>query len=193
MVVTKGRSAEEVFEAVQAGAKILGENRVQEIVEKYTPKLMELIVSAGAGIHFIGKLQSNKVKALLPYVHTIHSVDSLKLAEKINKEAKAVERVIPIYIEINATREPQKSGFQPEVLQLAMVSIRELKSVTVMGLMCMGKKDDPEETRRAFNLCRALANQCHLKNCSMGMSEDYPIALNEGSTMVRIGSKVFEK
>ncbi len=193
MVVTKGRSAEEVFEAVQAGAKILGENRVQEIVEKYTPKLMELIVSSGAEIHFIGKLQSNKVKALLPYVHTIHSVDSLKLAEKINKEAKAVERVIPIYIEINATREPQKSGFQPEELQLAMVSIRELKSVTVMGIMCMGKKDAPEDTRKSFQLCRTLANEFKLEGCSMGMSEDYPIALSEGSTMVRIGSKVFEK
>ena len=191
MVVTKGRSAEEVFNAVQAGAEYLGENRVQEVVAKYNPELMEMISSAGTEIHFIGKLQTNKVKALLPYIHAIHSIDSLKLAQKINIEAKALERTISIYLEINATGETQKSGFSPEDLRTNIEDIRKLKSIRVIGLMCMGKKDDPEETRKAFHLCHQLANEHGLEGCSMGMSEDFPIALAEGSTMVRIGRKIF--
>lgn len=193
MVVTKGRTVEEVFKVVQAGAEYLGENRVQEIVEKYNPGLLEAIALAGAEIHFIGQLQSNKVKALLPYVHTIHSVDSLKLAQKIDREAKALGRVVPIYLEINATGEAQKSGFSPESLHSALEGILPLKWLTVCGLMCMGKKDELEATRKAFRLCRELADEHGLAGCSMGMSADYPIALSEGATMVRIGRKIFEE
>lgn len=193
MIVTKGRSAAEVFEAVQTGAKYLGENRVQEILEKYSPKLMEAVAASSAEIHFIGKLQTNKVKALLPYVHTIHSVDSLKLAQKINNEAAVLGRVVPIYLEINATHEPQKSGFAPSSLEAAIVAIRPLPSLSVVGLMCMGKRGDTEDTRKAFKLCRMLANKYGLVGCSMGMSDDYLIALSEGSTMVRLGRRAFEK
>lgn len=192
MVVTKGRSADEVYGVVQAGAKYLGENRVQEVLAKYSPDLMEAISLAGAENHFIGKLQTNKVKALLPYVHAIHSVDSLKLAQKIHREAESLGRIIPIYLQINATREPQKSGFSPEDLRANIEDICKLESVFVSGLMCMGKEGDPEETRMAFRLCRELANEYDLEACSMGMSADYPIALTEGSTMVRIGRKIFE-
>lgn len=192
MVVTKGRSANEVFKAVQAGAEYLGENRVQEVLAKYSPGLMEAISLAGAEINFIGKLQTNKVKALFPYIHAIHSVDSLKLAQKINREAESLGRIIPIYLQVNLTREPQKSGFSPEALRANIDDIRKLKSVSVFGLMCMGKAGDPEETRKAFRLCRELANEYDLEGCSMGMSADYPIALTEGSTMVRIGRKIFE-
>lgn len=192
MVVTKGRSAEEVFNAVQAGAEILGENRVQEVLAKYSPELMKQLALAGAEIHFIGKLQANKVKALLPYVHTIHSVDSLKLAQKIDREAEALGRVIPIYLEVNATGEAQKSGFPPEELRTALDAISKFKFLSVGGLMCMGKKDDPDASKRAFQRCRTLANELGLEGCSMGMSADFPIALREGSTMVRIGRKLFE-
>lgn len=192
MVVTKGRSADEVFEVVQAGAKYLGENRVQEVLAKYSPELMGAVSLAGAEIHFIGKLQTNKVKALLPYVHAIHSVDSLKLTQKIHREAESLGRIIPIYLQINATHEPQKSGFSPEDLRANIEDICKLGSVFVSGLMCMGKEGDPEETRMAFRLCRELANEYDLEACSMGMSADYPIALTEGSTMVRIGRKLFE-
>lgn len=192
MVVTKGRSADEVYKAVQAGAEYLGENRVQEVLAKYSPDLIEAISLAGAEIHFIGKLQTNKVKALLPYIHAIHSVDSLKLAQKIHREAESLERVIPIYLQVNLTREPQKSGFSPEDLRSNIEDICKLGSVFVSGLMCMGKEGDSEETRMAFQLCRGLANEYDLEGCSMGMSADYPIALTEGSTMVRIGRKIFE-
>lgn len=192
MAVTKGRSADEVYKAVQAGAEYLGENRVQEILTKYSPELMEAISLAGAEMHFIGKLQTNKVKALLPYIRVIHSVDSLKLAQKIHGEAESLGRIIPIYLQINATREPQKSGFSPEDLRSNIEDIRKLKSVSVSGLMCMGKAGDPEETRIAFRLCHELANEYDLEGCSMGMSADYPIALTEGSTMVRIGRGIFE-
>jgi PLP dependent protein len=191
MVVTKGRMADEVYKVVQAGAEYLGENRVQEVLTKYSPELMEAISLDGAEIHFIGKLQTNKVKALLPSIHAIHSVDSLKLAQKIDREAEALGRIIPIYLQINATREAQKSGFSPEDLRSNIEAIGRLKSVTVSGLMCMGKKGDPEETRRAFHLCRELANEYDLEGCSMGMSEDFPIALTEGSTFVRIGRRIF--
>ncbi|MFA6024431.1 MAG: YggS family pyridoxal phosphate-dependent enzyme [Candidatus Gracilibacteria bacterium] len=192
MVVTKGRSAEEVYRVVQAGAQYLGENRVQEVLAKYSPDLMEALALAGAENHFIGKLQTNKVKALLPYIHAIHSVDSLKLAQKIHKEAESLGRIIPVYLQVNATGEAQKSGFSPEVLRAHIEEIRKLRFISVVGLMCMGKEGDPEETRKAFRLCRQLANEYELEGCSMGMSADYPIALSEGSTMVRIGRRVFE-
>lgn len=192
MVVTKRRSADEVYNVVQAGAEYLGENRVQEVLEKYSPDLMEAISLAGTENHFIGKLQTNKVKALLPYIHAIQSVDSLKLAQKIHKEAESLGRIIPIYLQINATGEAQKSGFSPDDLRSNIEAICKLGSVFVSGLMCMGKEGDPEETRRAFQLCRELANEHDLEACSMGMSADYPIALTEGSTMVRIGRKIFE-
>ena len=192
MVVTKGRSADEVFKAVQAGAGYLGENRVQEVLAKYSPQLMKELALAGVEIHFIGKLQANKVKALLPYVHTIHSVDSLKLAQKIDREAEALGRIIPIYLEINTTGESQKSGFPPEELRSAIGTILKLKWVSVCGLMCMGKKDDLDASKRAFHRCRTLANEHGLEGCSMGMSADFPIALSEGSTVVRIGRKIFE-
>lgn len=193
MVVTKGRSADEVFQVVQAGADCLGENRVQEVLAKYSPELMKELALVGAEIHFIGKLQTNKVKALLPYVHAIHSVDSLKLAQKIDREAETLGRSIPIYLEINATGESQKSGFSPEELRLAIEAICKLKSVSVCGLMCMGKKADIEASRGAFRRCRVLANEHGLEGCSMGMSDDFPIALSEGSTIVRIGRKLFDK
>lgn len=118
-------------------------------------------------------------------------MDSVNLAEKINKEAETLGRTFPIYLEVNATREPQKSGFSPEELGTAVKSISQLKSATVIGLMCMGKKDDPLETRKAFQLCRALADEHGLNECSMGMSDDYKIALEEGTTMVRLGRAIF--
>lgn len=191
MIVTKRRSADMVGMAVSAGAEYLGENRVQEVLEKYSGALREAISSAGAEVHFIGKLQANKVRPLLPYIHAIHSVDSLKLAQKIDTEAESLGRVIPVYLQVNFTREPQKSGFSPEDLRANIKDIRGLTSVSVAGLMCMGKVGDAEETRSAFQLCRIMANEYDLKGCSMGMSADYPIALAEGSTMVRIGRKIF--
>lgn len=192
MVVTKGRSVEEIYEVLRAGAEFLGENRVQEVLAKYSPELMEVISLAGAEIHFIGKLQANKVKALLPYVHAIHSVDSLKLAQKINKEAEVLGRITTVYLQINVAREPQKSGFSEEALRATIEAISKLGSLSVSGLMCMGKQGDPEETKMIFHLCRELANEYELEACSMGMSADYLLALAEGSTMVRIGRKVFE-
>ena len=191
MVVTKRRSAEIVGSAVSAGAEYLGENRVQEVLAKYSEELRQVVSSARAEVHFIGKLQTNKVKPLLPYIHAIHSVDSLKLAQKIDREAESLGRIIPVYLQINATREPQKSGFSPEDLRANIEEICGLTSVSVAGLMCMGKEEDMEETRKAFQLCRKMANEYDLEGCSMGMSADYHIALAEGSTMVRIGSKIF--
>lgn len=176
---------------IEAGAEYLGENRVQEIEEKYSGGLSEAIASAGVEVHFIGKLQTNKVKALLPYIHAIHSVDSLKLAQKIDTEAKLLARVIPVYLQVNFTREAQKSGFSPDALRASIKSIRDLSSVSVVGLMCMGKAGDSEATRLAFQRCREMANEYSLEGCSMGMSDDYPLALAEGSTMVRIGGQVF--
>lgn len=191
MVVVKRRSADVVGMAIRSGAEYLGENRVQGVLEKYSGELREAISSAGAEIHFIGKLQTNKVRPLLPYIHAIHSVDSLRLAQKIDTEAESLGRVIPVYLQVNFTREPQKSGFSPENLRDNIKEICGLTSVSVAGLMCMGKVGDVEETRSAFHLCREMANEYGLNGCSMGMSADYPIALSEGSTMVRIGRKIF--
>ena len=202
--VSKFHPAEAIMEAYNAGERDFGESRVQELLPKYEalPKDIRW--------HFIGHLQTNKVKMIVPFVHLIHSVDSLRLLETINKEAEKIQRKVRVLLEVHVAKEETKSGFSPEELEQLRIKNFELRDcfpwVEVCGIMGMATNtDDVEEWRRCFREIKILAShlspivnseapdrsQSEYPMISMGMSDDYQIAIEEGSTMVRIGSSIF--
>ena len=196
VAATKMNDADRVREAVAAGIEICGENRVQELVEKNGQGAYE-----GSRLHFIGTLQKNKVKFLVGTVELIHSVDSLGLAEEINKRAAAIGIVQDILLEINIGREAAKSGMMPEELPAALEKIDLLPNVRVCGLMAIPPVcADPEENRPYFAQMRKLFvdigedrkyNKVIMDILSMGMSADYEVAISEGANMVRVGTGIF--
>jgi pyridoxal phosphate enzyme (YggS family) len=197
--VSKFHPAETIMQAYNAGERDFGESRVQELLPKHAalPKDIRW--------HFIGHLQTNKVRTLLPLVYMIHSVDSLHLLETINREAAKIQRRVKVLLEVHVARETTKSGFNPdELLSLATNLITSSPDqlypwVEICGIMGIATNtDDQQEWRRCFreikSLSRSLPMQGELERetiVSMGMSDDYPIAIEEGSTMVRIGSSIF--
>jgi len=197
LAVSKLKSESVIMEAYHAGQRIFGENRVQELLPKYEhlPKDIEW--------HFIGHLQANKVKYIAPFIHTIQSVDSLKLAETVNKEAEKCKRVIRILLQIHIAQEEQKFGFSFNEVEdlLKNEGFSSMKNLDISGLMGMATfTDDEAQIRREFNRLHRFflqiktgyfAEKRSFNELSIGMSDDYPIALEEGSTMVRIGSKLF--
>lgn len=197
IAVSKTQPAEKVLEAYNTGHRSFGENKVQELVPKYEalPKDIEW--------HMIGHLQSNKVKYIAPFVHLIHSVDSVKLLEEIDKQGRKVQRIIPCLLQVHIAREETKFGFsEEEILQLASSSqLTQWNNVKVVGLMGMATfTDDTAQVRSEFRTLHSifeklkattLPAQFQLEVLSMGMSGDYKIAIEEGSTMVRVGSAIF--
>ena len=200
--VSKFHPNEAIIEAYQAGERDFGESRVQELLPKYEalPKDIRW--------HFIGHLQTNKVKQIVPFVHLIHSVDSLRLLETINREAEKIGRKVRVLLEVHVAKEETKSGFTPEELLSLDLPLSSLNHVEICGLMGMATNtDDEQEIRRCFQAIRQLADTCLSRyhadttstgytedtECiiSMGMSDDYLLAIQEGSTMVRIGSSIF--
>ena len=198
--VSKFHPAEAIMEAYNAGERDFGESRVQELLPKYEalPKDIRW--------HFIGHLQTNKVKMIVPFVHLIHSVDSLRLLETINKEAEKIQRKVRVLLEVHVAKEETKSGFSPEEIASLNTKLSILNYVEVCGIMGMATNtDDVEEWRRCFRDIKILAShlspianseapdrsQSEYPMISMGMSDDYLIAIEEGSTMVRIGSSIF--
>ena len=198
--VSKFHPAEAIMEAYNAGERDFGESRVQELLPKYEalPKDIRW--------HFIGHLQTNKVRQIVPFVHMIHSVDSVRLLETINREAEKIQRKVRVLLEVHVAKEETKSGFSPEELEQLRIKNFELSDclpwVEVCGIMGMATNtDNVEEWRRCFREIKSLA--AHLSpithsvasdtrpQISMGMSDDYLIAIEEGSTMVRIGSSIF--
>lgn len=198
--VSKFHPAEAIMEAYNAGERDFGESRVQELLPKYEalPKDIRW--------HFIGHLQTNKVRQIVPFVHMIHSVDSVRLLETINREAEKIQRKVRVLLEVHVAKEETKSGFSPEELEQLRIKNFELSNcfpwVEVCGIMGMATNtDNVEEWRRCFREIKVLA--AHLSpitdsvasdtrpQISMGMSDDYLIAIEEGSTMVRIGSSIF--
>ena len=188
------------MEAYNAGERDFGESRVQELLPKYEalPKDIRW--------HFIGHLQTNKVRQIVPFVHMIHSVDSVRLLETINREAEKIQRKVRVLLEVHVAKEETKSGFSLEELEQLRIKNFELSDcfpwVEVCGIMGMATNtDNVAEWRRCFREIKALA--AHLSpiahseasntrpQISMGMSDDYLIAIEEGSTMVRIGSFIF--
>ena len=197
VAVSKTKPDEDLMEAYRAGARIFGENKVQELVGKHErlPKDIEW--------HMIGHLQSNKVKYIAPFVSLIHAVDSLKLLKEINKEARKNERSIDCLIQLHIAQEDSKFGFNPENIEAVMSEIvaNNWENIKVVGLMGMATFTDNEtQIRQEFKTLRnsfeqlksgIQKNNPDFKTISMGMSGDYQIAIEEGSTMVRVGSRIF--
>lgn len=189
--VTKTVPPETVNSVLADGLSVIGENRVQEFLEK-----REFYRLNGAAVHFIGALQRNKVKAIIDKVDMIESVDSLPLAEEISRRAVGCGRVMPVLAEINIDAQESKSGFAPEDAEAAMRQLACLPGIAVKGLMCI---PDPEKTPGSFarmqelfeRLKEADISGVRMEELSMGMSGDYNEAIRYGATLVRVGRGIF--
>jgi PLP dependent protein len=196
VAVTKTRDAETVNAALRCGISHFGENKVQEAVQK-----MPFITEPYAGFHFIGHLQSNKVKALLKLNPSlIHSVDSLHLAREISARTEGYGRTQDILLQVNTSGEESKSGCEPSDLPVLAKEVSLLPHLAVKGLMTIGRLSDrAENSRQDFKLLKKLAEQLEqlqlpgldMKWLSMGMTGDFEIAIEEGANLVRIGSAIF--
>lgn len=185
VVVTKGRSLQEMIAVQKAGAKIIAENRVQEAERKWG--------GISAEKHLIGHLQTNKVKQAVRLFDVIQSVDSVRLAEKINEEGIRCGKTVRVMVQVNIGKEPQKYGFSPEEVSVGLTQINSMGHLSVEGLMTIVPyRENPEETRPYFRAMKELRQKL-LPNgeLSMGMSHDYRVAVEEGATMVRIGTAIF--
>lgn len=201
VAVSKTFPSEAVSEAYSTGHRDYGENKVQELVSKY-----DALNEKDINWHLIGHLQTNKVKYIAKFVHLIHSVDSVKLADKINSEAKKSGRLIDCLIQVNTSHEEQKSGCEIEDTVGIVKEISTMENVKVKGLMTIGKmifdENNPvevDEVRENFRILKKLFDEIKaagitntdMKYLSMGMTSDFEIAIEEGSNMLRIGSAIF--
>lgn len=197
VAVSKTKPVELLQEAYDAGIRDFGENKVQEIVEKHG------IMPSDIRWHMIGHPQSNKVKYIAPFIYLIHGVDSFKLLKEINKQAKKADRTISCLLQIHIAKEESKFGFDKTELEemLGSPEIHQLQNVKIIGLMGMATFTENETAiREEFRGLKTLMEELNqrdlpanfeMKELSMGMSGDYQIAQEEGSTMVRIGSSIF--
>ncbi len=184
VAVAKGFPPEAIREAWEAGVRHLGENRVQEALAK-RPHLQDLPLTW----HMVGHLQTNKVKAALELFDIIQSVDSLRLAQELDRRAS---RPVPVLLEVNVAGEASKFGFSPDELPHVWPRLRDLPNLEVRGLMTVAPiADDPEAVRPVFRRLREMAEALGLRELSMGMSDDFEVAIEEGATMVRLGRAIF--
>lgn len=194
LAVSKTKPVELIREAVACGLHSLGENKVQEIMDKYEPM--------GEGIHWhlIGHLQTNKVKYIVDKVDMIHSVESVKLAEEINKRAAAANVVMDVLVEVNIAQEESKFGVKVEDTEAFLREIAPLPHIHVRGLMTVAPfVENPEENRTYFRKMRELLvdindkriDNINMDTLSMGMTGDYEVAIEEGATIVRVGTGIF--
>lgn len=197
VAVTKTMPASDVNAALRSGAAVIGENRVQELLGKLPD-----IEPGSRRIHLIGHLQTNKIKSVIGHVDMIQSVDSLHLAQEIDRQAQKAGRVMDVLVEVNVGGEESKSGVSPDGLPDLLEGMRELAHVRVCGLMTIPPRDaGSEQTRRYFAQMRNLfldmkgkkSDNMDMRILSMGMSSDYELAVEEGSTMVRVGTAIFGK
>ena len=198
VAVTKSGTDEELKALVMAGASDLGENRPTELKRR-----AELLREAGLTprFHEIGNLQRNKVKLVINEATLIHSVGKYELAEEISRQAVKLGITIPVLIEVNSAKEPLKGGATPEETENLFLKVRELPCISVRGLMTMGPAlDNIEKMRPYFRLTKEIFDGINTRHgfdgepiLSMGMSESYAVAIEEGSTLIRVGRKLFEK
>jgi pyridoxal phosphate enzyme (YggS family) len=190
----KTRTPEEVLEAIEAGLEIVGENYVQEAERAYS------VVGSRAKWHMIGHLQRNKARKAVAVFDMIETVDNMKLAGEIDKACRKIGKVMPVLIEINSGEEDQKSGVLPEDALSLIKEMSRLENVRIMGLMTMGPfAGDPEDSRPYFQKTRAIFEKVkdmdipgvEMRYLSMGMSNSYRVALEEGANLVRIGTRLF--
>jgi pyridoxal phosphate enzyme (YggS family) len=184
--VSKTVPVERVRLGVEAGLLALGENRVQEAKEKIK------VLGRPVPWHLIGQLQTNKARDALELFDVIHSLDRLELAREIERRAAARGRVVETLLEVNVAAEPSKSGVAPDAVEPTLEAIGGMTHVRVRGLMAVPPiVERAEETRRWFEMLRGLAARHGLKELSMGMSADFEVAIEEGATMVRVGTAIF--
>jgi pyridoxal phosphate enzyme (YggS family) len=197
IAVSKTKPVSDLQEAYDAGQRAFGENKVQELVDKYEvlPKDIEW--------HLIGHLQTNKVKYIAPFVHLIHAVDSLKLLVEINKQAEKNERKIDVLLQFHIAQEETKFGLSLEEVQelIGSTVFQSCQNIRVVGVMGMASfVEDEQQIHREFQTLKGIFDELHesnfmdqsyFKEISMGMSGDYQIAIEEGSTMIRVGSSIF--
>lgn len=194
VAVTKTHPPEEIEEAVRHGITDIGENRVQEIQEKYP------YFKKNVNWHLIGHLQTNKVKYIIDKVKMIHSLDSLHLAAEIDKRAAAIDKVMPVLVQVNIADEDTKFGLKKEIVPDFLRELAQYPHLSVQGLMTIGPfVSDSEEIRWVFRELRELRDglsqmalpHVRMRELSMGMSNDYTVAVEEGATMVRVGTTIF--
>jgi pyridoxal phosphate enzyme (YggS family) len=195
VAVSKTLQAASIREAVRAGVEDVGENYVQELVGK-----RELLAEEPIRWHFVGHLQRNKVKHIAPWIHMVHAVDSVVLARDIDKRAAASDRTIDVLLEVNTTGEDSKFGVRPEGVSELIEGMDGLQRIRVVGLMTIGPfLPDPEGSRPMFRRLRHLKEEAarnpqanvEMHHLSMGMTGDLEVALDEGATILRIGTAIF--
>lgn len=196
LAVGKTFNAEAIKEVVEAGVRDVGENYVQELLDKKEKILSDV------RWHFIGHLQSNKVKYVAPWIHLVHSVDNIGLASELDKRASLARRTLDVLVEVNTTAEDSKFGLRPEATMEFVKSLADFKNIRISGLMTIGPfLPDPEGSRPMFRTLRELKDQIarigqpnvHMEHLSMGMTGDFEVAIDEGATIVRIGTAIFGK
>ncbi len=194
VAVTKTATIEQIKEAIRVGVKIIGENKVQEAKEKYQ------ILSTDIEWHLVGHLQTNKVKYAIEIFDLIHSVDSIKLAKEIDKRSLQFGMITNVLVEVNVSGEETKYGIKPEEVEPFLEEISEFSRIKVRGLMTIAPiAEDKEEVRPFFRKLRKLFEKIKIENkknirmdyLSMGMTEDFEVAIEEGANMVRIGRGIF--
>ena len=187
IVVTKGRSLEDIKDIINAGHVHFGENRVQEAINKWTNILKS---NAYIKLHFIGKLQTNKVSDVVKHFSFVHSIDNEKLALKISNEEKNLKKNLHHFIQVNLGEESQKSGILKEDLSRFINYCKNDLKLNIIGLMCLPPIN--EDSQKYFKELKQLSYENNLKELSMGMSNDYISAIQNGSTFVRVGSAIFK-
>ena len=194
VAVSKTKPVEMIEEVMTAGIVDFGENKPQELRDKYE------VLPKNLRFHMIGHLQTNKIKYVIDRVVLIHSIDSIHLAEAVNAEAKKHNRIMPVLVEVNVAQEESKSGFLVEKAENAISEIAKLSNIRVEGLMTIAPfVENAEENRQYFVKLRKLSVDIAAKNIdnvtmhhlSMGMTGDYEVAIEEGATMVRVGTGIF--
>ena len=201
VAVSKGRSVQEIREAAAAGITDVGENRIQEAAVKYNGLRLAACGLRPVKWHLVGHLQTNKVKDAVKIFDLIHSVDSPHLAVEIDKEAAKINKVQDILIQVNTSGEVTKFGLKPDAAVEVIKEIAGLKNISIKGLMTIAPlSDNPEQTRPYFRALRELKDKlvqlwtvdCGLWTLSMGMTDDFEVAIEEGATMLRLGRAVFD-
>jgi len=190
VAAVKSRSVEEILEAIEAGVKIVGENYIQEAEEKFR------IIGTKVKWHFIGHLQKNKVKKAVRIFDMIETVDSVEIAAAIDKSCAEIKKVMPVLVEVNSGLEVNKSGILPADLENLIIDLQGFKNIKLSGLMTMGPMlKNPEDYRPYFKDTKALFDKIKstldIKYLSMGMSDSYQVAIQEGANLVRIGTAIF--
>lgn len=197
IAVSKYHPAEAIMAAYEAGQRDFGESKAQDLVKKHEALPEDI------KWHFIGHLQSNKIKYIAPFIHLVHSIDSYKLLQEVDKHAAKAGRVINCLLQIHIAEEESKFGFTPEELKAMLEegAWRELHNIRIRGVMCMASNTDDEvQIEREFSTVESLfyeikkeyfSDDAGFEIISAGMSDDYPIAVRHGSTHVRVGSRIF--